>query len=98
MKNRIITLAALAALISMPAVYGQEEGKAKGKNPMAMADKDGDGFVSKEEYMAIPQNKENAKAGDRFAALDKDGDGKLSKEEIQAGQKGKGKGKKEKSQ
>jgi hypothetical protein len=98
MKNRLITLAAIAALISMPAIYGQEEKpKAKG-NPMA-ADKNGDGFISKEEFMATDGAKKDAeKAGKRFSQIDKDGDGKISADEQKAAApKGKkGEGKKEK--
>lgn len=97
MKNRLITLAALAALISLPAFAEDGAPKAKGKNP----DKDGDGFVSKEEFMALPNNSDAEKAGKRFAQLDKDGDGKLTADEMKAGAKAKGKkgeGKKEKSE
>jgi len=98
MKNRLITLAALAALISMPAIYGQEDAKPKGKGNMMAADTNGDGFISKEEFMAMPQNSDAEKAGKRFAQMDTDGDGKISADEMKAARaKGKkGEGKKEK--
>lgn len=98
MKNRLITLAAAAALFALPAIYAQEE-KPKHADPMA-ADKDGDGFVSKEEFMATDGAKKDAeKAANRFAQLDKNGDGKISADEFKAAKgKGgkKGEGKKEK--
>jgi Ca2+-binding EF-hand superfamily protein len=57
-------------------------------------DTNGDGSISKEEYMASPQAKKDAtKAGERFAKLDKDGDGKLTLEEFKAGMMGKKKAK-----
>jgi hypothetical protein len=43
-------------------------------------DKDGDGYVSREEF-AAPMN-------DHFARIDKDGDGRLSPEELSAGHAG----------
>jgi Ca2+-binding EF-hand superfamily protein len=84
MKNRLITLAAVAALLAMPAVYGQDEKPKAKHNPMA-ADKDGDGFISKDEFMATASAKKDAeKAGKRFSQIDKDGDGKISADEMKA--------------
>lgn len=84
MKNKIITLTALAVVLSTPAIYGQE-GKPKSPNPMG-ADKDNDGFVSKEEFMATPgAMKDLEKAAKRFTRLDKNSDGKISPEEFKAG-------------
>jgi hypothetical protein len=50
-------------------------------------DKDGDGFLTLEEYSADPhfKNLDKAKIEARFKKLDKDGDGKLSLEEFKAG-------------
>ena len=45
-------------------------------------DKDGDGFLSKEEFVA--KAKDAAKAETAFGKKDKDSDGKLSKEEFTA--------------
>lgn len=96
MKTRIITLAAIAALIATPAIYGQEADpaapKKEKKSPIAMADKDGDGMLSKEEFATLPMNAKAPEGVDaKFAELDKDSDGKLTAEELKAGNKGKGK-------
>lgn len=48
----------------------------------AFPDKDGDGVVSRAEFMA--------KAGERFDKLDADGDGVLTEEEMKAGAKRRG--------
>jgi len=63
----------------------QDEVPAKVWERLGKADADGNGVVTKEEFMAA--HKEGAangegRGGDRFAALDKDGDGKVSKEEA----------------
>jgi len=51
-------------------------------------DTDGDGFISKEEFLASPRAQENKeKAEARFTELDTNKDGKLSKEEMAAGHK-----------
>ncbi len=49
-----------------------------------MADKNGDGFLSKEEFNAMPriQNLPEDKRDNLFKRLDKDADGKLSREEL----------------
>jgi Ca2+-binding EF-hand superfamily protein len=49
-----------------------------------LADKDGDGFVSREEFASMPRLSmlEEEKRTALFTRLDKDADGKLSKEEI----------------
>ncbi len=59
------------------------------KAPMSAADmlkkldKDANGSVSKEEWMASPQAKKDAtKAGEAFGKKDKNGDGSLSLEEL----------------
>lgn len=84
MKKSFITLTALTVLLLTPAIYGQEE-KPKPANPMA-ADKDKDGFVSKDEFMATKgAQKDLEKAAKRFAKLDTNADGKISPEEYQAG-------------
>ena len=46
-------------------------------------DKDGNGSISKEEFMASPGAKKDAtKAEERFGKMDKNKDGSLSKEEM----------------
>lgn len=53
----------------------RKEGK-KGGGPLARMDKNGDGKISKEEFLAGHM--------ERFKALDKDGDGRLNRRELQA--------------
>jgi len=80
-----------------PAPGGEPEGRPGGADrgqrrggPLAMmegwkrADTNGDGFVSKEEFDAMPRlaGLEEEKRQALFARLDKDGDGKLSQDEI----------------
>lgn len=55
-------------------------------------DADGDGFLSKEEF--VKGAKDADRAGKAFGRKDKDGDGKLSKEEFAAKPQGGGKKKK----
>lgn len=83
----ILAILALAATVNAadtkkPAA----EGAKKKPNPEEMfkrLDKDGNGSVSKEEYMASPgAKKDEAKAAERFGKMDKNGDGSLSKEEM----------------
>lgn len=47
-----------------------------GHEKMMNADTDGDGFLSKTEFMAVHEK--------RFAEMDKDSDGKISKDEMKA--------------
>ena len=57
-------------------------------------DTNGDGKLSKEEFLASPgAKKDAAKAGERFSKLDKNGDGSLSLDEFKAGMGGKKKAK-----
>lgn len=51
---------------------------------LKFADSDHDGFISKEEFAAIPriQNLAEEKRGNLFNRLDKNGDGKLGKDEL----------------
>jgi Ca2+-binding EF-hand superfamily protein len=82
MNKRILT-AVFAALISLPLVVNAADEKKKGG--FAAMDKDGDGKISKKEYVAA--QKDAAKAETRFGQLDKNSDGFLSKDELAAGQK-----------
>ncbi len=79
-----------AAAFSQDAAAPPHEGDAR-RGPQRpfmeywkFADKDHDGFISKEEFESLPrvQNLPEDKRADLFARLDKDGDGKLSREEI----------------
>ncbi len=63
-----------------------EAGKKAPPSPEAMMkalDKNTDGKVSKEEFMASPgAKKDEAKAAERFGKMDKDKDGSLTLEEM----------------
>jgi hypothetical protein len=87
---------ALAADEAKPKKPG-EGGKGDGKRPdpaemFKKLDTNADGSVSKDEFMAGPQAKENAeRAGKMFEFKDADKDGKLTKEEFAKRPEGKGK-------
>ncbi len=86
--NKLVTLAALA-LIALPAASfaedkpeppkGEQEHKGEHKGPGKMfkeTDTNGDGQMSKDEFMAFHEK--------RFAEMDGDGDGQISGEEAKA--------------
>ena len=80
MKTKIISTAVIAAF-SMALAVNAAEGEKKKGGGFASLDKNNDGSISKEEYMASPNaQKDTGKAEARFKSLDKNGDGKLSKE------------------
>jgi len=72
-----LVLAALVLALGSGAALAAEEGsKPEGGRPgghMAKADTDGDGAVSKAEFLAVAEQ--------RFASMDKNGDGKLTPDE-----------------
>jgi hypothetical protein len=88
----IITLLTIAGLATFSFSAEGDAKKAEGKggkgkmNPeeaFKKLDKDGNGSVSKEEYMASPQAKKDAaKAEESFGKRDKNKDGSLSKDEF----------------
>lgn len=91
MKSITSILAILALAATVNAAEGDakkpEGGKKKSPpNPeqmMKTLDKDGNGSISKEEFLASPgAKKDAAKAEERFGKMDKNKDGSLSKEEI----------------
>jgi Ca2+-binding EF-hand superfamily protein len=88
-----ILIAALAAVLSLPiALHAADENKKKGG--FAAVDTDGDGKISKAEFVAYSKNRgmDEKAATARFDELDKNKDGSLSKEEFAAaggGKKGK---------
>lgn len=94
-----ILIAALAAVLSLPiALNAADENKKKGG--FAAADADGDGKVTKAEFVAYSKTRgmDEKAANARFDELDKDKNGSLSKEELAAaggGKKGEGKKKKD---
>jgi hypothetical protein len=82
---------ALAAEGDKPGKPGKPPGEGGDRprpNPEEMfkkADTNGDGSISKEEFLATPRAKENAERAEKmFTAKDKDKDGKLTKEEFAA--------------
>lgn len=85
-----LVFALVAAALALPMSVEAAKADRKNKNdatPPAFAtvDKDNDGSVSKDEFVAAMKEKlgdDGAKA--RFATLDKDNNGKLSKEEYAA--------------
>lgn len=81
----ILAILALAVTVNAADEKKPEAGKKK-MNPEEMfkkLDKDGNGSVSKEEYMASPNaKKDEAKATERFGKMDKDSNGSLSLEEM----------------
>lgn len=98
LHHRILLITIASAIAAPGAVFAAKSdgGKSKGKAPtFAAADKNSDGFVTKDEFLAAVQaSGGNAKGAEKqFAAKDKDSDGKLSKQEFGGGN-GKGGGKK----
>jgi Ca2+-binding EF-hand superfamily protein len=94
----VITLLALLISTSLACAADKEKPKRPGDSKRApdaffkSVDKNGDGFVSRDEYMADPRAKQSPKTAEtNFPRLDKDKDGKLSKDEFN-GTTGKGKG------
>ena len=88
MNHRNLTVAVLAAVLSLPvALVGAEEKKKGGG--FAALDTDKDGKVSKKEFVAA--HKDASKGESRFAQLDTDKDGFLTQAEMAAGQKKKDK-------
>jgi len=86
MKIRIVTLAAFAALLPLTLVHAADGDQKPKKSPFARLDANGDGVVTKEEFMASPQGTKNPDAAaKRFAHLDKNGDGNVSADEFKAG-------------
>ena len=93
----LLAILALSAITSFAAdgdapkkPEGGDKGKAKGtpEERFKMLDKDGNGSISKEEWMASPfAQKDATKAGEIFTRLDKDANGSLTKEEMAAGRK-----------
>lgn len=82
MKNHLVLIAALAALCSLP-VAANAAAADRGNRAFSKADKDNDGKVTKEEFIAATAGKtDKAKAEKAFARKDKNHDGSLTKEEF----------------
>ena len=83
----ITTILATLAFASI-AVHAADEKEKKKQDPAAVfakKDANGDGKLSKEEF--LKGQKDAAKAEKSFGARDKDGDGSISKEEFTAAPK-----------
>ncbi|MBI5690417.1 MAG: EF-hand domain-containing protein [Verrucomicrobia bacterium] len=91
MHSTRFTIAAVALAVALPGICLAAKADRKNKKndtPAAFAtvDKNSDGSVSKEEFMAAMKEKLGESAADsRFTTLDKNSDGKLTKEEYDAG-------------
>jgi hypothetical protein len=84
MQKRIL-IAATAALLSLPLALNAAD-QAKKKGPFVVADTDGNGSVSRDEYIAVMAGKlDKAAATTKFAELDKNKDGSLDRQEFNAG-------------
>jgi len=99
MKTMNITIITATALISLAPVvlHAGEEPAAdiaeKRAKQFDKLDKNADGSLSKDEFMAAPKNQADPEKGGRvFARKDKDANNALSKEEFTSagGKKGKG--------
>ena len=97
MQKRIL-IAATAALLSLPLALNAADEKKKGGGGFTAADADGDGKVTKTEFVAYVKSRMDEKAAAaKFTELDTDKDGFLTREEFAAGNTGKkGGGKKKK--
>lgn len=84
----ILAILALTAAVNAADEKKPADGAKKKGNPeeaFKRLDKDANGSLSKEEFLASPQaKKDEAKATERFGRLDKNSDGSLSKEEFTA--------------
>ena len=74
----------VAAGMFMPVVVGAQEKKSPEELFKAM-DKNGDGKLSKEEYVGNAEGEKKTKKEDRFKTMDKNSDGFLSLEEYKEG-------------
>ena len=88
-KTKLFTYTlSIAFILAVAGMTHLHAGNHGGKNKMEMMDTDGDGAVSKEEFM---NHKEQ-----RFMKKDENGDGVLTEDEMKKHCKHKGKGKLEK--
>lgn len=78
----ILSILALAATVTMAPDAFAEGGKHHGKH-MKEIDANGDGVISRAEYMSARQKKME----EHFSRMDTDGDGNLTSEEMKAGRK-----------
>jgi Ca2+-binding EF-hand superfamily protein len=92
MKRMTACVFALALILGVSGLcLAQDDAAApKGAKAFSMMDANGDGKITKEEFLAAAQKRAEA----RFAKLDKDSKGYLTKEDFMAARAAHGKGKK----
>ena len=108
MRNSLLAATLLGSLTLVPAAQsadppaGSDEKAAKRAALFPKLDKNGDGSLSKEEFVDRKGLKENPDAAEKasktFAKHDSNGDGSLSEEEFVGGGGGKGAGGEESSE
>ncbi|MFM9078940.1 MAG: EF-hand domain-containing protein [Opitutaceae bacterium] len=88
-SSHVIVAALVAAVLSPVAVHAAKADRKNKNQPeqlpvaFATADSNGDGSVSKEEFVtALKEKLGEGGAASKFASLDKNSDGKLTKEEY----------------
>lgn len=92
MKTPLVSLAALAAALSLASVGFAADGN-KPNRAFGKADTNGDGKISETEYVAAVKDKtDEAKAKTAFARRDKNKDGALSADEFKPATEKKGEG------
>lgn len=80
----LLLLSAFVASICFAPAMAADKPKADPAKAFARMDKDKDGKVTKDEFLAGRQGDAAAKAEKAFSRLDKNGDGSLSLEEFKA--------------
>lgn len=75
----------IATSLCMPLVVGAGDKSKSPEERFKGRDKDGNGKLTKEEFLASVAEQKKEKAGERFAAMDKDESGDLSLEEYKDG-------------
>lgn len=79
MKRAAATIAALVLALGLSgAALAQDDAPPKGEKAFKMLDANGDGKVTKEEFLAASQKRAEA----RYAKLDPEGKGYLTKEDF----------------
>ena len=93
MKRPLLASSCAFLLVTSPALQAEDSSDAKRESMFSRYDTNGDGVISKEEWMSSKGGQKNPqRAETRFKLLDKDGDGNLSKEEYLARAGGKATG------
>ena len=84
----VCPLLAVVCLGSSPDAHAEDGAKKdKAKERFEQLDADGDGALSRKEFLADHEGKDKAKRALRFKKMDRDGDGQVSKKEWRAAAK-----------